>query len=462
MDNRKKQQRYDSIEIGWICIVQCELNAATALLDEQYDDVHPGEGETYILGRMGRHNVVIAYAPAGCYGIATIVRVASKIQQEFQNMRFCLLVGVAGGCPDPKTHERDIRLGDVVVSEPRGNRGGVVQIDMGKRTDEGFKIYSHLNKPHPELLDAIPRLRLDHYNRLAHRKRREMDGYIDAILRMSAEQLDQGYFAFPGLGCDRLFESDYPHPQTQADCADCEEKHVRRRDPPKLRSRVFYGTIGSANNVLRSASERDQLQRDQDILCVEMESAGMMDTLSCLVIRGICDYADSHKNKVWQPYAALAAAAYAKELLTYIAKAPRRRVHGDHCFLGTVPVDDMDRALAENPTSLRQDLGELVNTMSDTTRDFFVQRLPHFHEFLVKYKLSHTSHWVGANGKHEFDGFTDNKAKALLKDPYKKPHERLRAARAHAFMFSNDKGQGLATVYLIHDTVLRMWKYVEY
>ena len=43
-----------------------------------------------------------------------------------------------------------------------------------------------------------------------------------------------------------------------------------------------------------------------------------MDNFPCLVIRGICDYADSHKNKQWQGYAAAAAAAYAKELLSVI------------------------------------------------------------------------------------------------------------------------------------------------
>jgi nucleoside phosphorylase len=48
-----------------------------------------------------------------------------------------------------------------------------------------------------------------------------------------------------------------------------------------------------------------------------------MDTFPCLVIRGICDYADSHKNKIWQPYAATTAAAYAKELLMLI---PRQAV----------------------------------------------------------------------------------------------------------------------------------------
>lgn len=48
----------------------------------------------------------------------------------------------------------------------------------------------------------------------------------------------------------------------------------------------------------------------------------MMDNFPCLIIRGTCDYADSHKNKRRQPYAAATAAAYAKDLLLEIAEAP--------------------------------------------------------------------------------------------------------------------------------------------
>jgi nucleoside phosphorylase len=49
-----------------------------------------------------------------------------------------------------------------------------------------------------------------------------------------------------------------------------------------------------------------------------MEAAGIMNRMPCLVVRGICDYCDSHKNKYWQEYAAMTAAAYTKELLMEI------------------------------------------------------------------------------------------------------------------------------------------------
>lgn len=61
--------------------------------------------------------------PAGLMGTAWATRVTSNVKYQFPNVRFCLLVGVGGGCPDPKDHSKDVRLGDVVVSEPKGNRG---------------------------------------------------------------------------------------------------------------------------------------------------------------------------------------------------------------------------------------------------------------------------------------------------------------------------------------------------
>ena len=82
---------------------------------------------------------------------------------------------------------------------------------------------------------------------------------------------------------------------------------------------VHYGTIASGNQVMRSAAERDRVSVELDgVLCFEMEAAGLMNSFPCLVVRGICDYADSHKNKRWQAYAAATAAAYAKEVLSAI------------------------------------------------------------------------------------------------------------------------------------------------
>jgi nucleoside phosphorylase len=73
--------------------------------------------------------------------------------------------------------------------------------------------------------------------------------------------------------------------------------------------------------VVKDALVRDRLGQQFGALCVEMEAAGLMNHFPCLVIRGICDYADTHKNDAWHPYAAMTAAAYAKEVLYYVNPA---------------------------------------------------------------------------------------------------------------------------------------------
>jgi nucleoside phosphorylase len=85
---------------------------------------------------------------------------------------------------------------------------------------------------------------------------------------------------------------------------------------------IYYGTIASGNQVIKDGVTRDRLSLELGgVLCYEMEAAGLMNHFPCLVIRGICDYADSHKNKGWQPYAAATAAACAKEVLSVIPAA---------------------------------------------------------------------------------------------------------------------------------------------
>jgi hypothetical protein len=66
---------------------------------------------------------------------------------------------------------------------------------------------------------------------------------------------------------------------------------------------------------MKDAQQRDRIAKEQDVLCFEMEAAGLMNHFPCIVIRGISDYSDTHKNDKWHGYAAMVAAAYAKDLL---------------------------------------------------------------------------------------------------------------------------------------------------
>jgi hypothetical protein len=91
---------------------------------------------------------------------------------------------------------------------------------------------------------------------------------------------------------------------------------------------VHYGTIASSNQVMRDGVTRDRVSSELgSVLCFEIGAAGLMNSFPCLVIRGICDYADSHKNKRWQPYAAATAAVYTKEVLSVIPTAEVGMTH---------------------------------------------------------------------------------------------------------------------------------------
>lgn len=120
---------------------------------------------------------------------------------------------------------------------------------------------------------------------------------------------------------DWLFRASYNHQNSEATCVTCDKNQLVDRAPRATdEPYIHYGLIASGNQVMKDGLARDRIAQELDILCFEMEAAGLMDQIPCLVIRGICDYCDSHKNKQWQGYAALTAAAYAKVLLSVVSK----------------------------------------------------------------------------------------------------------------------------------------------
>ncbi|KAL7909398.1 nucleoside phosphorylase domain-containing protein [Trichoderma velutinum] len=126
-------------------------------------------------------------------------------------------------------------------------------------------------------------------------------------------------YDYPKYSPDCLFRAAYDHHPDAADCSSCMQSKIVYRTPRMNHvPMIHYGGIASGNQVMKHGITRDEIARNLDVICFEMEAAGLMDYFSCLVIRGICDYSDSHKNKQWQGYAATTAAAYAKELLEEI------------------------------------------------------------------------------------------------------------------------------------------------
>jgi hypothetical protein len=125
-------------------------------------------------------------------------------------------------------------------------------------------------------------------------------------------------YGYPGVEQDKLFVVHYQHAKSSPTCAACGDDNLQFRLPrPSANPYVHYGTIASGNQVMADGTSRDELRKEFDVLCFEMEAAGLVNNFPCVVIRGISDYADSHKHRLpWQPYAALTAATYAKELLS--------------------------------------------------------------------------------------------------------------------------------------------------
>jgi nucleoside phosphorylase len=230
----------------------------------------------------------------------------------FPSARFGLMVGIGGGVP---SEEADIRLGDVVISKPHKTHGGVVQYDSGKATPSGFERTGLLNTPPTVLLNAVANLRAKHM-----RGRGRLAEYL-----IKLDSLPD--FTREAAGPDALFNAAYDH-KGGATCKQCDTSYLVDRERRRQDLVVHYGTIASGNQVMRSAAERDKVSAELGgVLCFEMEAAGLMNSFPCLVIRGICDYADSHKNKRWQPYAAATAAACAKEVLLVIPPAEVVKAH---------------------------------------------------------------------------------------------------------------------------------------
>ena len=192
--------------------------------------------------------------------------------------------------------------------------GGVVQYDFGKTTGAGVCIRrGTLNKPGRVLMTEVMKLQARH----------RTDGsqiplIISEMLRNKPRMRE--IFDHPGFDYDLLFYPNYAHvDKSDGDCKKCDASmRVFRKARPNTEPLIHYGLIASGDQVMCSSVTRDNLRKDLGIVCFEMEAAGLMDDFPCLVIRGICDYSDSHKTKFWQPYAAVTSAAYAKELLKAI------------------------------------------------------------------------------------------------------------------------------------------------
>jgi nucleoside phosphorylase len=280
--------------------------------------------------------VVIACLPKGKYGLTSAASVATDMLRSFPSIRFGMMVGIGGGAPSQK---HDIRLGDVVVSSPVGRTGGVIHYELGKTIqNQKFELTGALDAPPPMLLTALSVIGALH-ERKGHRITESVHGMIERNPRLRKK------YQRPETKMDRLYKSNFIHPDRDQACdivcsgetAQLVQRNERTADEDD--PMIHYGLIASADRLMKDARVRDTLAREEEVLCFEMEAAGLMDHFPCLVIRGICDYSDTHKNDMWQGYAAATAATYAKDLLGVMPAAE----------LSTLSTSDVPDSIQGNP-----------------------------------------------------------------------------------------------------------------
>ncbi|KAI3204236.1 hypothetical protein CBS147311_3911 [Penicillium roqueforti] len=290
--------------VGWVCALPKEQTAATAMLDRRYVGLPkpPNDPNTYTLGSVGNHNVVIACLPKGQFGNNSAANVAAWMISTFLSIKFGLMVGIGGGIP-PK-----VRLGDVVVSTPVGQFPGVVQWDFGKAKEGGsFERTGSLNNPPTSLLTALTALETEHdlvgskipeyLKELRERWPRLVPKYLPSELQDILFKADYGHASRRPLDLDDTSNVDDVDEDEEESCRFCDKTQIVRKKPRDMS--VYFGLIASGNQVIKDAALRNKLNKDlsSHLLCIEMEAAGLMNNFPCIIIRGICDYTDSHKNK---------------------------------------------------------------------------------------------------------------------------------------------------------------------
>ncbi|KAJ5352705.1 Pfs NB-ARC and TPR domain protein [Penicillium brevicompactum] len=328
--------------IAIICALTLEGDAVELIFDELYDESIQGygrqDGDTnaYVTGRIAQHHVVLCYMPS--MGRSSAASVASSLRLSFTGVKLALVVGICGGAPFPSQNQ-EIFLGDVIISD------SVIQYDFGRQYPGGFQrktgVKDTLGRPSQEIMSLLAKVKS---RRVRLEMKNEVSDYLSVFRQpelgwhhpTSEDTLHHASFAHkhriektsPDCTC---FREDRPDDickeASEMTCVQlaCDERHVIRRKS-RADSRgvsIHIGTIASADTVMKSGEDRDRLVHREGVLGFEMEGAGVWDNIPCIVIKGVCDYADSHKNKDWQYYAAATGACTAKSVISRWAPPPR-------------------------------------------------------------------------------------------------------------------------------------------
>lgn len=349
-----RPSRRDDFQIAIFCALPLEYDAVSLLFDEFWDEDGepygraPGDVNCYTTGRIGKYDIVLALLPN--MGKAAAAGAATSIRSSYPSLKLAFLVGVCGGIPTIGADE--VLLGDVVISK------SVIQHDFGRQYPNKFvskdTVEDCLSRPNKDIRSLIASFETELGRERLEKKAAE---YLEGIQSTATSKRRRCDFRYPGPADDKLFAATYRHrhrgPQpcescdgesesvcdraAKAFCAElqCDEGQLvartrleakRNLEPQEAqRPEIFIGCIASGDTVMKSGEHRDKIADQYGVIAFEMEGAGAWDEIPCLIVKGICDYADSHKNKVWQPFAAATAAAVTRAMLERYALADTLR-----------------------------------------------------------------------------------------------------------------------------------------
>ncbi|KAI1738181.1 nucleoside phosphorylase domain-containing protein [Xylaria scruposa] len=326
------------IAIAIICALILEADAVIDIFDHNWDiqsfSTMEGDKNTYSVGRIGCHNVVLVHMPG--MGRTSAATAAASCRTSFPSINLALVVGICGAVP---FHRRsaEVLLGDVIISER------LVIYDFGRQFPDKFmrkeEMHDSARKPPEEIRSFLSKMK----GRRCQSILRDKTGF-----HLKALQSDSP--PYPGTKEDRLFESSYRHKhQKPSECVQCASSEplngsvcdtariagcdtlgcdlgklvVRQRHSHIMNNvrnwlpAIHFGAYASGDTVMKSGEHRDQIAAREEVIAFEMEGAGVWEIFPCIIIKGVCDYADSHKNKKWQKYSAFTAAACSKALLEF-------------------------------------------------------------------------------------------------------------------------------------------------
>lgn len=313
---------------------------------------------------MGGHNVVVAQLPR--MGKSNGASTAAYMKSSFPKLRIAFLVGVCGAVP--QSGGTEILLGDVIISNL------AVQTDFGRQYDHKFAVKDTvkdaLSRPSKEIQNLINIFETD-------RGITWLEARLSHHLGLLQQKVDRtrrykGKYRYPGIEKDTLYDPNYRHKHHKSagccECANCcntsdpvcdqalhamcdtlgcDDKHlVKRHRIEEIENQLkqlngcmdlsttqsppmaHVGAFATCDSVVKSASRRDIMANDFDIIAFEMEGAGIWDEIPTIIVKGACDYADSHKNKMWQNYAAGTAASACKSILERLSLPGRLSADG--------------------------------------------------------------------------------------------------------------------------------------